>query len=945
MIFKNSKLNLVRWFILRPKTTGVLSSLILSGVIAIISYQEYQIAKEYEQKKISNALEIIHQNINKSLNSVYTSTLAIALTINNDGLPGNFDGIGKKLLQSNKLLSSLELAPKGLRKYIYPRKGNEDEIGLNILNDARQKRKALLAIQNQKMYFVGPLNLKKGGYAVIGRLPIFKDNTFWGFSTGIIKLKDLLMSAGVYNIDSSKYYFQLSKLNPTTKKEVCYLPIDNSFSKNYSVSYFIPDGNWKLTLTSKHPNFLQTKLLAPAILGLMLAVLFGFIINLILKKPAELQFRLKEQAFKLLDGEIKYRRIFDEAAIGIAYSDPNDNYFLEANKKYCELLGYSASELKEMTFESLTHPDDLQKDLSSLKEITQGRITKYSMEKRYITKFGTTIWVNLTISPLFDSDKKVSKVIALVEDITSKKESEALIKKSESHFKSLFKDSPLPLCEQDFSEVKLHLLEHHLMNKKKEIVIAYLRDNPKFIQKLESLVKIVHLNKACLELYKVNSKEELFNIKYELSNKISQSDFINQIVAITQNKYEVIVDTTIKNSKQELRFINLRWNVLSGYEDSLERVIVSSIDITERKNTEKEISNSKLRIESLINTIDGIVWESKAESNVLSFIDTKVEDILGYPTKEWLSRPFFWEENIHKDDREVVLAYYNKNKKLDRDFEYRMMAKNGTVVWFRDVVNVVIENDKVVSLYGILIDITKSKEAEKELQNSFNLVKEQNKRLLNFSYIVSHNLRSHTSNIASLMSLIDSSDSEEQKRQFLLHLKSVSNSLNETMENLNEVINIRNNIGLVSQPLNLSQYVASAQQVLSEQITTKEASFLTEIPSDLLINYNPAYLESVLYNIISNSIRYSHPDRKPIINIKWFMEEEMNVLVISDNGVGIDLVKNADKIFGMYKTFSNNPESKGIGLFIAKNQIDAMDGNIMVESQPNIGTTFKIYIR
>jgi sensor histidine kinase regulating citrate/malate metabolism len=75
------------------------------------------------------------------------------------------------------------------------------------------------------------------------------------------------------------------------------------------------------------------------------------------------------------------------------------------------------------------------------------------------------------------------------------------------------------------------------------------------------------------------------------------------------------------------------------------------------------------------------------------------------------------------------------------------------------------------------------------------------------------------------------------------------------------------------------------------------------------------------------------------------MEEEMNVLVISDNGVGIDLVKNADKIFGMYKTFSNNPESKGIGLFIAKNQIDAMDGNITVESQPNIGITFKIYIR
>ena len=119
----------------------------------------------------------------------------------------------------------------------------------------------------------------------------------------------------------------------------------------------------------------------------------------------------------------------------------------------------------------------------------------------------------------------------------------------------------------------------------------------------------------------------------------------------------------------------------------------------------------------------------------------------------------------------------------------------------------------------------------------------------------------------------------------------------------------------------------------------------TVMPNDVMVNYNPAYLESILYNIISNSIRYRHPERKPVILIKWITENNMNVLQISDNGVGIDLAKNADKIFGMYKTFTNNSDSKGIGLFITKNQIDAMGGNITVESEPNIGTTFKIYIQ
>lgn len=244
-----------------------------------------------------------------------------------------------------------------------------------------------------------------------------------------------------------------------------------------------------------------------------------------------------------------------------------------------------------------------------------------------------------------------------------------------------------------------------------------------------------------------------------------------------------------------------------------------------------------------------------------------------------------------------------------------------------------------------MIDITKTKEAEKDLNGSFNLVTEQNKRLLNFSYIVSHNLRSHTSNITSIVNLIETADTEGERNEMIQLLKTVSDSLNETMVHLNEVINIRTNIGLVSEPLDLNQYIHTAQNVLNEQITLNDVSIKTAVPQNVMVNYNPAYLESILYNIISNSIRYRHPERKPEISIEWFLENEMNVLQISDNGIGIDLVKNADKIFGMYKTFSANPDSKGIGLFITKNQIEAMGGNITVESQPNIGTTFKIFIQ
>jgi signal transduction histidine kinase len=176
-------------------------------------------------------------------------------------------------------------------------------------------------------------------------------------------------------------------------------------------------------------------------------------------------------------------------------------------------------------------------------------------------------------------------------------------------------------------------------------------------------------------------------------------------------------------------------------------------------------------------------------------------------------------------------------------------------------------------------------------------------------------------------------------------LKSVSNSLNDTMVHLNEVINIRTNIDLALEPLNLNQNIEMVTQLLSNQITEKEVTLSITIPQNTILNYNPAYLESILYNLISNAIRYRSPKRKPRIEINWYIENEYKVLEITDNGIGIDLKQNKDKIFGMYKTFTKNPDSKGIGLFITKNQIDAMGGKITIESEIDKGTTFRIYFK
>jgi signal transduction histidine kinase len=132
--------------------------------------------------------------------------------------------------------------------------------------------------------------------------------------------------------------------------------------------------------------------------------------------------------------------------------------------------------------------------------------------------------------------------------------------------------------------------------------------------------------------------------------------------------------------------------------------------------------------------------------------------------------------------------------------------------------------------------------------------------------------------------------------------------------------------------------------MLEELIVTKEAIILNRIPDNFVIKYNPAYLESILFNFISNALKYSSDERIPEIHLDAFWEQDRPVLICKDNGLGIDLEKNGAKLFGMYKTFHGNKDAKGIGLFMTRNQVEAMHGKIEVESQLGIGTSFKIYL-
>lgn len=766
--------------------TGFIFFLFLFLFIVLIVHQRYQLFRENKDREISRILNEVENNIDQTVKNNYTVALTLALTIDEYGVPQNFNAVAEQIIQSNPHLHAIQLVPNGVVKYVYPLKGNEPVLGLDLFKSIpRTVAEAKKAIEIKKMYYQGPVKLTQGGIGLIGRLPLFINNKFWGFSAIVIDLNTFFKTAGIDNQKYKDYRFQFSKVNPITKKEEFFLPVQKDFSFIQSKSIVFQEGDWKLYVINVNQFDTWIQLISSVLFGLFLAILSSYLLTRLIIKQADLQEMFSQQGLRLISTESKFKGIFDHAAIGIARVNSKNGELLEVNRYLCNFLGYSQKELMYRKIKTLIHPDDVEEESSLFKLLLKGELSQIKAEKRYVNKRGEVKWGSAIITPLWAEGEEPTNHIIIVED--------------------------------------------------------------------------------------------------------------------------------------------------SG----------------ERKAAAQVLIESQHRIETLINNIDGIVWEGDIYTHEYSFISKKVEDILGYSVEEWLSDPLFWMNHVHPDDIGGILAYVDTYlfEKRQHDQSYRMLAKDGSIVWIRDIVTVVEEDSSPTKLRGIMIDITDQKHAEEALNYSYHLVSEQNKRLLNFSYIVSHNLRSHSSNIQGITELIENANSEEERNEMIQLLKTIVGNLNETLLNLNNVVNIQSSLTIDVEPLGINEYVLRTLVTLNAQLLAKNVEIINHIDDHLLIDYNRAYLESILLNLISNAIRYGDASRSSVITLNCFKEDGQLVLTIADNGIGIDLKKYGDKMFGMYQTFNGNTDARGYGLFITKNQVDAMGGRIEVESVLNKGTTFKVYFK
>jgi PAS domain S-box-containing protein len=260
--------------------------------------------------------------------------------------------------------------------------------------------------------------------------------------------------------------------------------------------------------------------------------------------------------------------------------------------------------------------------------------------------------------------------------------------------------------------------------------------------------------------------------------------------------------------------------------------------------------------------------------------------------------------------------------------------------FFPDVVN-----GEVKGFVVHVADITALKLEEKKLLQSNELLLLQNKRLTDFSNIITHNLNNYAYGFSGILDLLINTKSEIKKEELLLHLKILASNFNDTINNLKQIADVQNKAHLELVEINLYDYIIKTIIILSPQIISNHCIINNLVPANTIVMGISAYIESILNNFISNAIRYKHPNRDPIIQLSCRTDSNEIILAIKDNGLGINLEKYGKELFQIYKTFHGNYDAQGIGLYITKYQIEIMGGKIDVESEENIGTSFFVHLK
>lgn len=537
-------------------------------------------------------------------------------------------------------------------------------------------------------------------------------------------------------------------------------------------------------------------------------------------------------------------------------------------------------------------------------------------EDKFVRIDGTVQWLKWEVKPWYDDNDTIGGLIMYTDDITERKKIDQSLLEKHTLLETILEsiDIGIVACDQHGSLT----LFNNTTKRWHGLPIA-------------NIPPTEYSN--YYGLYHLDGTTQLTTEEIPLIQTLQSGSIHNVEMIITPNNGPSHIVST---SGSQLR----------GPNGELFGAVIAMHDITDRKKALEKLQISEEAFRGNFENAAVGMALLNPDGQWLK-INQNLCKIVGYTEDELFKLTF--KEITHPDDLQADLHLFNElidGKRSHYQMEKRYIHKKGYPVDIILAASLVRDQfNKPLYFVSQVIDITQQKKAEKEIQSLLDVTKDQNERLKNFAHIVSHNLRSHSGNIAMMIDILLDENPELLENEYVNLLKSASSNLKDTIAHLNEVVLMNSTV--IDNLKGVSLHNAIGNAIQNVAALAKESQVRIEHTIDIneKVLAIPAYLDSIILNFLTNSIKYCAEEGDKYIKLSVLHEKDYLVLKIEDNGLGIDLKRHGAKLFGMYKTFHHHKDARGVGLFITKNQIEAMGGKIKVTSEVNKGTTFSIYFK
>ncbi len=593
------------------------------------------------------------------------------------------------------------------------------------------------------------------------------------------------------------------------------------------------------------------------------------------------------------ESERRYKQIVETAQEGIwLINEFGITVFV--NKKLCEILGFEEQEILGAHYTSF-----LARGYGEDEMLQWERSESRQFDMQFFTKAGAPVWTTISSNSMYDDDGEYRGTMAMVSDITDKKKLEELLEKATTMAR--------------IGSFEVDMLSNKLF--------------------WSNITREIHEVAVDAEL-DFDTATRFF--KEGLSRDLVQNSFRATFTKGTPLDLEVQIVTAKGNERwvrliAEAEFINGQCSKMYG----------SIQDIDAQKNVEIELLRTINEKEDILESIgDGFItvdrewrvtyWNKMAEI----FAQVKKSEILGN---------ILWDTVPHLIDSPLYLPF--QKAMSTRTVQQAEAIYKPTNRWYD---NTVFPSPTGLSIF--FRDITERKESDiklmelnEELRKYTSELIISNKELEQFSYIISHNLRAPVANIKGLLEAMDDDSNPEEVQRTLRESLSLSvHALDDVITDLNSILKVKTEVKERKEQVGfdplIQQIQASVQNIIREEHVTIETDF-REVAELFTLK---SFLYSIFYNLILNSIKYRQSDKPPVIRVRSAVEEGHIVVYFSDNGMGIDLSRGSEEIFGLYKRYHTHKEGKGLGLFMVKSQMATLGGSITVKSEVNYGTEFKL---